>query len=449
MNKTIKIARPPSPKTRSLVGHIPQIRKNPFKFLTECAQEYGDIVYLRFGFKPVYLLCHPNYVEEVLNSKSSYFIKGRSLRSNRMLLGEGLLTSEGDFWKRQRHLAQPAFDHQQIATYGQIMVDRTNQMLATWQTGEVREIQQEMLELTLSIVAKTLFDADILSEAKEVGIAMQAVMNHFNRRVMSTVVFPPYIPTIANLSYRRAIQRIDTIIDNFISQRRASSKNFGDLLSLLLKAQGEDSSDRMSDRQLRDEVMTLFVAGHETTARALAWLWLLLSQHPHVEAKLHAELDRVLNGRVPTISDLPQLYYTTMVIQEALRLYPPVWRIEREAIADCEIGGYAVKAGTTILISQWLSHRDARFYDRPNDFIPERWENNLVDRLPKGTYFPFGMGKRTCIGNRYAPMKTALIIATIAQKFCLSLVPGHPIEVLPTAVIHSKKGMKMQVRHRL
>ena len=448
LTATLKITRPPGPKSRPIVGHAPQLRKNPFRFLVECAREYGDIVYLRFGPNPVYLLCHPNHVEEVLNTKSGHFIKGRSLRSNQMLLGEGLLTSEGDFWKRQRHLAQPAFHRKQIATYGQIMVDYTNQKLATWQTGEVREIQQEMVELTLSIVAKTLFDADIVSEAKEVGMAMQAVMKHFNQRAMSALVFPPHVPTIGNLSYRRAIQRLDAIIDGFISQRRVSSENPGDLLSLLLEAQGEDSNDRMSDQQLRDEVMTLFVAGHETTAHALAWIWLLLSQHSHVEAKLHAEIERVLNGRAPVIADLPQLHYTSMVIQESLRLYPPVWRMARQAITDCEIGGYPIKAGTTIFISQWLIHRDARFYDRPNDFIPERWENNFAEQLPNGAYFPFGIGKRTCIGNRFAQMEIALILATIAQKFRMSLVPGHPIEIPPAVILHSKQGMKMQIRPR-
>ncbi len=437
---------PPGPPSKSWAGSFKEYSRDPLGYLPRLAQEYGDIVTMRFYKFRVYFVSHPDYVEEVLVTQNRKFIKGRILRANKRLFGNGLLTSEGDFWLRQRRLAQPAFHRARIASYADTMVRYTQRLLGEWKDGEARDIHAEMMRLTLQIVAKTLFDADVDREARQVGRALEAIMelNSDFRKLMLT---PAWLPTPRNVRATIATRRLDKIIFRFIEQRRASGKDAGDLLSMLLAAQDEDGS-RMTDQQLRDEAITIFLAGHETTANALSWTWLLLAQNPAVEAKLHAELDAVLSGRAPSLEDLPNLRYTGHVITESMRLYPPAWGMARLAIEDAEIGGYPIPKGCGVSLAQWVIHRDPRWFDAPQEFRPERWEGDLMKRLPRFAYFPFGGGPRQCIGNNFAVMEATLLLATIAQHFRIRMVPDHPAVPMPSITLRPRHGIRATLEAR-
>jgi len=415
-------------------------------FLTAISREYGDIVTMSFYKFRVYYVSHPDYIEEVLVNQARKFIKGRILRANKGLFGNGLLTSEGDFWLRQRRLAQPAFHRARIAAYGETMVRFTERLIAGWRDGETRDIHAEMMRLTLQIVAKTLFDAEVDGDAQQVGHALEAIME-FNSDFRRLILTPSWLPTLRNLRAALAIRRLNKIIYRIIDRRRAAGGDPGDLLSMLLHAQDEDGS-RMTDRQLRDEVITLFLAGHETTALALSWTWWLLAQNPQAEAKLHAELDAVLAGRSPTLEDLPNLRYTDHVISESMRLYPPAWGMARVAIEDAEIGGYRIPKGSGVSLSQWVVHRDSRWFEAPEEFHPERWEGDLLKRLPRFAYFPFGGGPRQCIGNTFALMEAALLLATIAQKFRVRLVPNQKVEPVASITLRPRHGIQVTLEAR-
>src|SRR6266849_5529103 len=365
-------------------------------------------------FKTIFIN-HPYLIEEVLVTNARKYSKGRVLRANKHVFGEGLLTSEGDFWLRQRRLAQPAFHRARIASYAATMVAYAQRMLDGWRDGDERDAHQEMMRLTLQIVGKTLFDADVERDAQEVGKSLELLLE-IGADFRRTIFVPHWLPTPANLRVKREVAQIEKILYRIIAERRGSGRDAGDLLSMLLAAQDEDGS-RMTDRQLRDETITLFLAGHETTASTLSWTWWLLAQNPRVEAKLHAELDSVLGDRAPTRDDLPKLVYTGHVITESLRLYPAAWGIARLAVEDHEIAGYPVTKGMGVAMAQWVVHRDPRWYDAPEKFRPERWEDDLLKRLPRFAYFPFGGGPRQCIGNTFALMEATLILATIARKF--------------------------------
>lgn len=448
MARTATLPLPPGPKGHLIRGNLPEMRRGILDFLSMCAREYGDIVYLRAGPRPTVLLNHPDYIEYVLANTNRTFNKGSILRSNRRLLGDGLLTSGGDFWRRQRRLAQPAFHRERIDNYGRIMVDYTERMLSTWQDGETRDVHADMMRLTLAIVAKTLFDADIEEEAEDVGAALAMALNGFNARISRLILLPDTIPTPGNLPFLRAVRKLDEIVYGIIRQRRATGEDRGDLLSLLLHAQDEDDKSRMTDKQLRDEAMTIILAGHETTAIAMSWTWYLLAQHPQVEARLMDELREVLGDRPPTVTDLPKLRYTEMIVTESMRLYPPAWSIGRQPVEDCEIGGYRVPAGTHLLMCQWLMHRDPRYFERPTEFYPERWADGLALRLPRYAYFPFGGGPRLCIGNSFAMMEAVLLLATIARRYQLTLVPDHPVSPWPSITLRPRYGMKMTISRR-
>ncbi len=437
---------PPGPQGRFLIGNFPLASKDPLQLLSSWVRQYGDIFYYRFLHVPVYFLNHPDYIEYVLVTNTRNFIKGRGLQANRRVFGDGLLTSEGDFWLRQRRLAQPAFHRERIAAYGEVMVTYAQRMLAAWQEEETRDIHQDMMRLTMEIVAKALFDADLAGEAEEVGQALEALIAQ-NSRGRMVLPLLRSLPTPGNLRYQRAVRRLDGIIYGVIRQRRAGSRDSGDLLSLLLHAQDEDGS-RMTDRQLRDEVMTLFLAGHETTALALSWTWYLLALHPDVERKLLAELCQTLGTRAPNVSDLPRLPYTEMVVKESMRLYPPAYAMARVALQDCEIGGYRVPRGASVVMSQWVMQRDSRYYDEPDRFEPKRWADGLEKRLPRFAYFPFGGGSRQCIGNSFAMMEAVLLLATIAQKFRLTLLPGHPVAPFPSITLRPKYGINVVLLKR-
>lgn len=445
---TERLESPPGPKGNWLTGNLPAFRRDRLGFLTECARTYGDVVAIRLGPRKMILVNHPDLVEEVLVTNNRHYIKHFALRLTENTLGNGLLTSEGDFWRRQRRLAQPAFHRERIAAHAELMVAFTERMLQTWQSGEVRDVQEAMMRLTLEIIAKTLFDADVSGESAEVSAAMETVLASFTARVNSLVRLPYSFPTPKNRRLARAVNRLDTIIFEIIARRRASGGERGDLLSMLLSAQDEDNGERMTDRQLRDEAMTLFMAGHETTANTLTWAWYLLAQHPEAEARLHGELDQVLGDRAPTLADLPRLAFTEHVITEALRVYPTVWLLGREAIVPTVVGGYPVPVGTTVYMSQWVVHRDARFFEDPESFRPERWQDGLMKRIPRYAYFPFGGGPRICIGNSFAMMESVLLLATIARRFRLGLAPGTKAKLLPTMTLRAEGGIPMVLASR-
>jgi cytochrome P450 len=422
------------------------LNNNPLEYFTKVAREFGDIAGLRvLNFKTIFIN-HPGLIEEVLVTNARKYTKGRVLRANRHVFGEGLLTSEGDFWLRQRRLAQPAFHRVRIASYAATMVEYTERLLAGWRSGEERDAHQEMMRLTLQIVGKTLFDADVERDTQEVEKSLELLLE-IGANFRRTIFVPHWLPTPANLRVKREVAQIEKILYRIIAERRASGHDAGDLLSMLLAARDEDGS-QMTDRQLRDEAITLFLAGHETTASTLSWTWWLLAQNPAVEAKLHAELDAVLGDRAPSLDDLPGLAYTGHVITESLRLYPAAWGLARLVVEDHEIAGYPVTKGMGVAMAQWVVHRDPRWYDAPEGFRPERWENDLLKRLPRFAYFPFGGGPRQCIGNTFALMEATLILATIARKFRLRLVANHPVVPLASITLRPRHGVRVTLESR-
>jgi cytochrome P450 len=439
---------PPGPKSRFLLGSLPEFRRDMLGFVTTCARTYGDVAAFRLGPRRCALVSHPDLIEQILVTQARQFIKHFVLRLTPIVLGQGLLSSEGDFWLRQRRLAQPAFHRDRVHSYGAIMVDYTERLLAEWRDGEERHIHTDMMRLTLEIVAKVLFDADVASDAREVGEALRVALEHFKASFGSLVKLPLFLPTPANLRLKKAVRRLDTLIHRFIDQRRVGGPDRGDLLSRLLHARDEDDGSRMTDQQVRDEMMTLFLAGHETTAIALAWTWYLIASHPEVETRLLRELTEVLGDRSPSVADLPKLKYTEQVVLESMRLYPPAYVIGREPIHDCVLGGYKIRAGQTIFMAQWVVHRDPRFFDNPDEFRPERWAADKAKHLPKYAYFPFGAGPRVCIGNTFAMMETCLIVATIARNWRFRLTPGHPVEPQPLMTLRPAHGIKGTVERR-
>ena len=437
---------PPGPPSSRWRGSFFQYTRDPLTFLPEAIRTYGDVIGLRFLKFRIYFLNHPDMIEELLVAQARKFGKGRVLKANQRLFGKGLLTSEGDFWLRQRRLAQPAFHRARIASYAEAMVQYAEKLTTTWKHGEERDIHAEMMALTLQIVGKTLFGVEVTGEVQEVGHSLEALMelNSDFRRLM---LVPGWLPTLTNIRAGLAIRRLDRMIYRIIREGRTSGEDRGDLLSLLLRAQDDDGS-HMSDVQLRDEALTIFLAGHETTAVALSWTWWLLDQHPEIEAKLHAELNLVLQGRTPTLEDLPGLRYTEHVITESMRLYPPAWGMARMALEDTELAGYRVRKGSGVTVAQWAVHRDARWYQEPLAFRPERWQGDLAKRIPRFAYFPFGGGPRQCIGNAFALMETTLVLATIAQQFRFRIVPQHPVVPIASITLRPRYGIRVVLEKR-
>ncbi|HTF42661.1 MAG TPA: cytochrome P450 [Terriglobales bacterium] len=437
---------PPGPPSSRWRGSFFQYTRDPLTFLPEAIRTYGDVIGLRFLKFRIYFLNHPDMIEELLVAQARKFGKGRVLKANQRLFGKGLLTSEGDFWLRQRRLAQPAFHRARIASYAEAMVQYAEKLTTTWKHGEERDIHAEMMALTLQIVGKTLFGVEVTGEVQEVGHSLEALME-LNSDIRRLMLVPGWLPTLTNIRAGLAIRRLDRMIYRIIREGRTSGEDRGDLLSLLLRAQDDDGS-HMSDVQLRDEALTIFLAGHETTAVALSWTWWLLDQHPEIEAKLHAELNLVLQGRTPTLEDLPGLRYTEHVITESMRLYPPAWGMARMALEDTELAGYRVRKGSGVTVAQWAVHRDARWYQEPLAFRPERWQGDLAKRIPRFAYFPFGGGPRQCIGNAFALMETTLVLATIAQQFRFRIVPQHPVVPIASITLRPRYGIRVVLEKR-
>src|SRR5271168_746991 len=424
----------------------PLSNADPLNYFTDIIREYGDVIGMRVLNFRIFLINHPDMIEDVLVNHARKFSKGRVLQKNKRVFGKGLLTSEGEFWLRQRRLAQPAFHRARIAGYASTMVEYTERLLEEWNDGEERDIHKEMMRLTLQIVGKTLFDADVERDAHDIGKSLEELLligANFRR----TIFVPQWLPTPTNLRLEKAVSKIETVLYRIIAERRTSGRDAGDLLSMLLAAPDDDGS-RMTDQQLRDEALTLFLAGHETTANTLSWTWWLLAQNPRVEAKLRAELDAVLGGRAASLDDLPKLVYTGHVITESMRLYPPAWGMARLAIEEHEIAGYTVPKGAGVSFAQWTVHRDPRWYDAPLEFRPERWESDLLKRIPRFAYFPFGGGPRQCIGNSFALMEAALTLATIAQRYRFRLVKDHPVVPLASITLRPRYGIRVVLESR-
>jgi len=440
---------PPSPKHVPFLGHLTKFRRDPLGLLLDSAREHGDVVHLRFGPQDIYLLNHPDYIRDVLVTNSRNFVKSRGLEMAKKFLGESLLTSEGEFHRRQRRLAQPAFHRPRINAYAAVMVDHASRTEERWQQGETLDIWQEMMRLTLGIVGKTLFDADVESEASEIGRALTSVMQLFERITNPFAGLLDKLPLPSNVRWLKAKHRLDSTIHRIIDEHRASGVDRGDLLSMLMAAQDEEGDGgMMTDAQLRDEAMTLFVAGHETTANALTWTWYLLSQHRDVEARMHAEIDSVLEGRIPITDDVAKLRYTEMVFAESMRLYPPAWTLGRRVLNDYTVGEYVLPAGSIVLTSPWVTHHDARYFPEPFKFDPERWTPEARESRPKFSYFPFGGGPRVCIGEQFAWMEGVLLIATIAQGWKMRLAPDQIVEPKPMITLRPRYGMRMVIEER-
>jgi cytochrome P450 len=440
---------PPGPKGVPLFGSVFEPRGDSIGYLTRCAREFGDIVFFRFLGVPACFVNRPEYIESVLVTQNNNFVKSKDYRAMRRVLGNGLLLSEGEFWRRQRKLIQPAFHQERIAAYADIMTGHTQRMLASWSDGQTLDIHEAMMHLTLGIVAKTLFDADVSREAEDVDAALSILMGKFLRQAGLALLLPAWIPLPTSQLLKRAVGRLDKVIYGIIEQRRASGQMSGDLLSVFLQVQ-DDEGVGMTDRQLHDEIMTLFLAGHETTANVISWTWFLLGQNAEVEEKLIQELGRVLGGRVPTPADLPQLVYTDMVLRESMRLYPPVWVIGRRALAPFRLGEYELPADTNVLISQLILHKDARYFPEPERFDPDRWSANdsRSKSLPRFAYFPFGGGPRVCIGAGFAMMEAVLLLATIAQQFRIQIAPGQTVRMQPTVTLRPRNGIPVTLKRR-
>jgi cytochrome P450 len=439
-------ATPPGPAGHRITGNLAEFRADRLGFLRQLAATYGDVVHIKLLRGEAMLLVHPDAIEEVLVTRKKHFIKGRATRSLRALLGTGLLTSEGDFWRRQRRLAQPAFHRDRIARYSELMVGYGERMLAGWQVGAQMDVHEEMMRVTLAIVAKALFDADVMGESADVGESLTIALRHFNWWSGSGFLIPLWMPFAQNRQFGRARKKLDRIVLDIIAERRAGGADPGDLLAMLLAARDEDGVG-MTDAQLRDEIMTLMLAGHETTANALTWTFYLLTQNPQVEAQLAGELAAVLGGRAPTLDDLPRLPYTEMVVKESLRVYPPVWILGYEAAEDTTIAGYPVAKGAEMLMSQWVTHHDARWFPEPDRFWPERWASPEIRKLPTYAYFPFGGGERLCIGRPFAMMEAVLLLATIARRYRLTLA-GPPPVLNPVVTLRARDGLLMQAQER-
>ncbi len=445
------LVRPPGPEARGVVGNFPMGSKDPLGLLQEWAGRYGDIFYYRVLHRHVYFLNHPDLVKEVLLTNAQNFIKGEALRNNRRIFGKGLLTSEGEAWRKQRRLIQPAFHHERIARYGEAMVAHAERMIAGWRDGEACDIYVEMMRVTLEIVTEELFQVELAGDRDRFASAVNTLLELSSGARMLLPPLLRMVPTRGNLRYIGAARRLDEIVYGLIRQRRvggASVNSASDgLLSALLQVRDE-AGRPMPEEQVRDEVMTLLLAGHETTAVTLSWTWYLLAQHPEVERKLWEELRRVLQGRSPQPQDLPELPYTERVVKEAIRLYPPIWAMVRNPVKDCEIGGYRVPAGSAVIMSQWVMHRDARFFEAPDRFDPDRWLDESTRKIPKFAYFPFGGGPRTCIGAAFAMMEAVLVLATVAQQYQVRLAPGFVAEPLPTITLRPKQGIAVTLHRR-
>jgi cytochrome P450 len=438
---------PPGPAGTLIGGNIGRVGPRRVDFFLELARTYGALAGFRIGRWRLFLASDPDLIQQVLITDAKHYIKHFGARTFKPVLGNGLVTSEGEFWLRQRRLIQPAFLKARVLSYVPEMIELTKAMLECWSPGASVDVESEFSALTSAIALKTLFGLDGQGDRERLDVSLRLAFDLLTTRLDGPFQVPIWLPTPANLRLRRAIIELNRGVDGFIATGHARHPPGNDLLSTMISAQAEDGT-QMTDRQLRDEAMTLYLAGHETTALTLAWTWYLLSQHPHVEEKLASEWGRVLGGRAPGADDLAALPYTAAVIAESMRLYPPVYALGREATTDLELGGYRVKRGYTVLMSQWVNHRDPKYFPDPERFSPERWEDGLEKKLPKFAYYPFGGGQRMCVGSHFANVEAMIVLATVGQKYKFTLEPDAVIDIKPQITLLPKHGIPATLRGR-
>ncbi|NMO15431.1 cytochrome P450 [Pyxidicoccus fallax] len=437
---------PPGPRGEPLLGCVRELRRNPLDFFTKQVREYGDVVRIRVG--PVYVtaVAHPDPVRHVLQDNArNYNKQTRGFAVIRELLGQGLLTSEGDFWLRQRRLAQPAFHRQRLAGFARTMVDTSvdlaNALESRIATGQPFDVAEDFNHLTLRIAGLTLFGTDVGDESRAIGEALGRAQTFANERLTQLIPIPRALPLPSHRQFNRDVATLDRVVRTIIERRHQQGGEHHDLLQMLMEARDEDTGERMSDTQLRDEVLTLLLAGHETTASALAWTVVLLSRNPDARRRLEEELSRELGGRAPTVEDLPKLAYTRRVVDESLRLYPPAWIFSRAAIQDDVVGGFRVPRGTFVLLLPWVTHRHPKLWNNPEAFDPDRFLPEHERERPRFAWFPFGGGPRQCIGNQFALMELVLVLATLCQRVRLELAPGHPFAPAPAITLRPRPGV--------
>lgn len=437
----------PGPSGAEMLRQLRDIQRMPHEFLLSCARTYGGVTQFPIGNLPVYAVSDPAGVRHILQDNARNYTKD-TIQFNTLALvtGEGLLTSDGDYWLRQRRMMQPAFHRQRVAAFGRTMVGATEKMLARWDSlpdGVTLDIDHEMMKLTLEIVGQTLFSTDLSAAAGDLVQAVLITLDYIVYRAQTPLALPPFAPTPRNRAFNRALQTLDNAVYRLIAARRAESTKIqnGDLLDLLLAARTGDGQP-MSDRQLRDEIITLIIAGHETVASALTWTWYLLAKNPTVTTALATELAQRLNGRPPSVDDLPNLPYTRAVFDEALRLYPPAWLITRKAQTMDEVAGRVIPADALVIISPYVVHRDERLWPESEAFRPERF---LGEAAPRLGYLPFGGGPRLCIGNTFALVEGALILATVAQRYRLLAEPGHAVQAEPLVTLRPRGGLPLRL----
>ena len=445
--------RAPGRRGAPLVGVLPLIRRDSLAFLMGVFREYGDVVRYKLGPVGSHLVAHPDAVKYVLQEHVKNFTKDHiSYGMLRRVAGNGLVTSQGDFWLRQRRLAQPAFHRQRIAALGAQIVSATEELLAAWEPrladGRAFEVGEEMMRLALRIASEALFGANMQAQASAVSHSFNILSAQLVARFRSFNILPPVLPTRADRAWRAAVAELDRVVYGLIAERRRRAEDTGDLLSMLMLARDEETGEQMDDRQLRDEVLTMLVAGHETTATALTWVWAMLDRHPQAAARLHAELDTVLEGRAPTVADAPKLAYTRMVIDETMRLYPPLYIMSRKVREEDEIGGFRIPAGSSVDVSPYVTHRHPAFWEEPERFDPERFTPERAAARHKYAYVPFSTGPRMCIGNSFALLEATLVLATVAQRYRLRVREGHTLAPSPLLTLRPKDGLPVHLERR-
>jgi cytochrome P450 len=442
---------PPGPKGLPIFGIAGDITKDPLDFFVKLFQQYGDIAYFTIGGQKFYLFSHPDHVQYILQGNHRNYEKGPNYDKLRPLLGNGLVTSNGAFWLRQRRLIQPAFHRQRLAGFAAIMTDSADEMLNRWDAHASQQkplnVADEFMRVTLEIVSRAMFSTTTTDFSDTINKNLPVVLERTNDRFWELFDLS-MLPTPTNRRYNQAVRALDTIIYGVIERRKLGHEHFDDLLDMLLSATDEDTGERMTDTQLRDEAMTIYLAGHETTANALSWAHYLLAQHPEVMGKLRSEVDSVLQGRTPTMEDVAALKYTRMVIDETLRVYPSVWSIARTPITPDTIGGYPIQPGVNVALAQYVTHRHPAFWENPEVFEPERFSAERSAGRHPYAYFPFGGGPRLCIGNNFALIEATLILAMIVQRYEMELVTDQVIEPQPVVTLRPRYGIQMRAHPR-
>ncbi len=443
----------PGPVGRPIVGSLFEMqREGQLPFFVNLWRRYGDTVRLQAGPLVQHLVARPDDVRRVLVTHAKNYCKGVGYKKLKLALGQGLFLSEGPLWQQQRRLMQGPFTSKGVQIFADAMSQCAVEMVDRWEpairTGSPLDVNQEMMRLAMDIIARTMFSVKLGEQATEAAQAFRFVLQFVAQRSISIIDWPLFVPIRANRQFRAAMQTLNRFMDQIIAQRRRDPDPPADLLTMLLRARDEATGQGMSDQQVRDEVLTIFFAGHETTAQVLTWTWYLLSQHPEVEARLHAELAQVLGGRLPTAADAPRLSYTRMVIEESMRLYPPILMFVRDAVDEDELGGYPIPGGSMVILSQYITHRHPDYWTEPDRFVPERFDPAVTKDRPNYAYFPFGGGARTCLGDKFAMLETQMVLATVSQRLRMRLVPGHRVEAGFVATLRPKYGLQMTFQRR-